>query len=125
MDRCPNCGVHLDPAKRKKEVEVPVDLVGLALYANDPALCMMWPSLMASWVRTYPRGREWILEQVALAHSWEVANPENRKRQRGRFLNTWLSRGQDRHWRGSGGVRKKPWTDAWDEFEELKKSDNT
>lgn len=50
--------------------------------------------LLAGWRKAYP-GVD-IPREIRKAHAWELSNPEKRKVNRVRFLNSWLARQQDR-----------------------------
>lgn len=80
---------------------VPDELRDLELYAADPKLCRAWPPFLTAAQQAYP-GVD-ILAEVRAAHAWEVANPKRRKKQRTRFLHSWLSRAQDRAPGGQDG----------------------
>lgn len=72
---------------------VPRELAGMRLYAVDEKLLARWDELIPCWRQSYP-GVDVLLE-IRKAHSWELCNPANRKKDRVRFLNKWLSRAQD------------------------------
>ena len=72
---------------------IPADIKGLQLYESDKKLCTRWAELCAAWREAFPAID--ILAEVKKAHAWEVANPSRRKHDRGRFLQSWLSRAQD------------------------------
>jgi uncharacterized protein YdaU (DUF1376 family) len=80
---------------------VPEELRDLPLYAADKALCRRWPELYESLKAACP-GVD-VLAEIAQAHSWEVANPKKRKKNRTRFLQSWLNRAQDRRSRPTPG----------------------
>jgi hypothetical protein len=95
---------ELQEGKEGKELEegtesaktppsVPPEISGLALYEGDEKLCRRWPTLLPEWKKAYP-GVD-VLAEVRKAHAWELANPNRIKKDRPRFLNTWLSRAQD------------------------------
>jgi hypothetical protein len=69
---------------------VPAELQGLSLYRMDQKLCEKWAAVYPEWVKAY-RGID-ILQEIRKAHVWEVSNPEQRKRLRVPFLNSWLNR---------------------------------
>lgn len=71
----------------------PVELSGLALYETDWKLCKRWTELLKGWKSAFPGVN--VLGEVRKAHAWEVANPTRVKKDRPRFLYTWLSRAQD------------------------------
>ncbi len=77
----------------KTSATVPPELRGLELYKVDEKLLKKWPQLLTAWKASCPGVN--IIVEVARAHAWEVANPERRKKNRARFLNTWLSKAQD------------------------------
>jgi hypothetical protein len=77
----------------KTPPSVPPEISGLALYEGDEKLCRRWPTLLPEWKKAYP-GVD-VLAEVRKAHAWELANPNRIKKDRPRFLNTWLSRAQD------------------------------
>jgi len=70
--------------------QAPEELQGLPLYASDSKLIGEWPKLLASWQVAFPDVD--IASEIAKAHAWEVSNPQKRKRDRARFLHSWLSR---------------------------------
>lgn len=78
------------PQRGTKPENVPVELQELTLYANDAKLIGQWPKLLASWQVAFP-GVD-VAWEVAKAHAWEMSNPQKRKRDRARFLHSWLSR---------------------------------
>lgn len=69
---------------------VPVELRDLPLYARRTALHAEWPVLLAGWRQIYPDLD--VLAEVRKAHHWEMINPNRRKRNTARFLNSWLNR---------------------------------
>jgi len=73
---------------------VPDDLENLELYRQDDKLCERWESFRDASETAYP-GVD-VVAEVAKAHSWEVANPARRKKNRLAFLNNWLTRAQDK-----------------------------
>ena len=73
--------------------EIPSELKGLALYEKDEKLCSQWGGLLPAWKLAYP-GVD-VVAEVRKAHAWEVSNPQNQKKNRGRFLANWLQRAQD------------------------------
>jgi len=73
-------------------------LRGLMLYEQDTRLLDKFPALLPAWTRSYP-GINVSLE-IARAHSWEISNPKRRKIDHARFLNSWLSRAQDKSSQG-------------------------
>ena len=77
----------------KAPASVPPELAGLELYEVDNKLLKKWAQLTAAWKASCPGVN--IKTEVAKAHAWEIANPQRRKKDRGRFLNTWLSKAQD------------------------------
>lgn len=72
---------------------VPRELAAMSLYAVDEKLLARWEEVLPCWKQSYP-GVDVLLE-IRKAHSWELCNPANRKKDRIRFLNKWLSRAQD------------------------------
>lgn len=84
----------------KQPAEVPEALKSMTLYSVDAKLCTRWAEAYSAWRDAYP-GVD-VLAEVAKAHAWEVANPKRRKTNRLRFLDSWMSRAQDRG-RGRGG----------------------
>jgi len=82
-----------EPIPPEPPVSVPEELKNLSLYAADPKLCRRFPDLLPSWRTAFPGIV--LLDEIAKAHAWEVANPSRRKRDRARFLNTWLNKAQD------------------------------
>ena len=70
-------------------MKVPEELNALPLYREDQKLLKKWPELVAAWKVAYP-GLD-VVYEIKKAHAWEVANPERRKKQRGRFLTNWLA----------------------------------
>ena len=76
------------------EAPVPEELQDLELYASDQRLCRRWPDVYLAWQKAFP-GLD-VLAQVRLAHSWEMANISRRKKNRLKFLQSWLNRAQDR-----------------------------
>ncbi len=81
-------------ARSEKSETIPAELQGLALYEKDKKLIQAWPELKVALEKANP-GVVVKLE-VAKAHAWEVANPQRRKRDRPRFLTSWMARAQDR-----------------------------
>ena len=73
--------------KKRKEKNI---LSGLDLYEDDNKLCSEIDSLMETWTEAYP-GVD-IMAEIRKAHAWEMSNPAKRKKDRKRFLNSWLSR---------------------------------
>lgn len=73
---------------------IPPELANLALYRVDKKLCARWPELIAAWTEAYPNLN--VPKTVASAHAWEVANVKRRKRDKARFLQSWLDKEQDR-----------------------------
>ena len=71
----------------------PPELSGLTLYEQDRKLCSRWTALLPAWRKTFP-GVD-VMTEVRKAHTWELANPTRIKKDRPRFLNTWLSKAQD------------------------------
>lgn len=69
---------------------IPDELVNLSLYRQDEKLCAGWVEAYAVWRETY-KGIN-VLQEVRKAHAWEICNPTQRKTQRLRFLNNWLSK---------------------------------
>jgi len=74
---------------------VPEDLKDCFLYVLDENLCRRWEELMLAWRVAYP-GID-IVAEIKKAHCWEVNNKRRRKRNRPRFLTTWLDRAQDNY----------------------------
>lgn len=101
------------PPGRHPEIATPADLQGLQLYATDKGLCGRWPELLTAWKIAFP-GVD-ILAEVRAAHAWEVANPKQRKVNRSRFLQTWLSKAQDKptgdRARAPGLSRRSSWAE--------------
>ena len=88
-------GMDIIPERINVSESVPPDeLKSLPLYASDVKLCQKWNELLPSWKSAYPRVD--IMAEVRKAHAWELANPSLRKRNRSRFLNSWLQREQDK-----------------------------
>lgn len=99
--------------ERKKEksgepqpVSTPTDLRDLTLYAADPKLCRAWEDLKRAAADAYP-GIDIIVE-TKKAHAWEISNPSNRKTNRTRFLNNWMSKAQQ----DASKYRQKPGSEA-------------
>ena len=81
------------PAESKppsKETQDPVK--GLSLYEQDAKLLKAWPKLYSTWLHLADGNSAWIDQQITAAHSWEIANPKRRKKDRPRFLNGWITR---------------------------------
>jgi len=78
---------------------VPAELQALSLYALDAKLCARWAEVYPLWQETY-KGVD-ILGEIRKAHTWEVCNPDKRKRLRVPFINNWLSRAQESQHRAS------------------------
>lgn len=74
-------------------IEVPKAFAGLELYESDAKFCKQWPSLLKALVEAYPNKD--ILAEIRKAHAWEVANPDRRKRARGKYFRGWMSRASD------------------------------
>lgn len=72
---------------------VPAELAGLSLYRLDEKLCERWAEVYPEWLRTY-KGID-VLQEIRKAHAWEICNPDQRKKLRVAFLNSWLSRGHE------------------------------
>jgi hypothetical protein len=85
---------------------VPPELRDLDLYREDAKLCARWPTLLRTWVKTYP-GLD-VLAEVRRAHAWEVENPTRRKVNRPAYLGQWLRREQDRPRRPTNGNGAAP-----------------
>lgn len=81
-----------EPAKTPSAAPPP-ELAPLVLYASDGKLCSRWGDLYPAWKQAFP-GVD-IIAEVRKAHTWETANPSRVKKDRPRFLNTWLSKAQD------------------------------
>lgn len=82
-------------------VGIPDELAGLTLYAADAKLCKRWAELKTAWQQACP-GID-VLAEVRKAHAWEVANPKKVKKDRARFLGSWMNRAQDRGGPSGGG----------------------
>lgn len=97
----------LTPLAESQQTTLPLPLkihpwlVGLDLYLKDKKLMEKIWTIDKAWMQAYPGVT--IEAEIRAAHSWELANPERRKVQRIRFLNSWLGRAQDRGGRGSWG----------------------
>ena len=52
------------------------------------------PNLSSSWLIAFPEP-DWIIQEINKAISWENANPRSRKKNFGRFVTNWLTRGWD------------------------------
>lgn len=77
-------------------MDVPVELRGLALYEADEKLAGTWVEFYAAMRATYPMLD--VMQEVKKAHAWEMAQPPTaRKKNRVRFLTTWLAREHTRH----------------------------
>lgn len=72
---------------------VPSELQGLELYRTDSKLLNAWPRMLPAWKTACP-GVD-VVAQIVKAHTWELANPKHRKRDRLRFLTNWMNRAQD------------------------------
>lgn len=72
---------------------VPQELKGLPLYEADAKLCRAFPALLPAWRTAHP-GVD-VLAEVRKAHAWEVSNPTRAKKNRPKFLASWLCRAQD------------------------------
>ena len=85
-----------EPAKKPPVTEptIPAELKELSLYAKDKKLIQAWPELKVALEKANPGVV--VAMEVAKAHAWEVANPTRRKRDRPRFLTSWMARAQDR-----------------------------
>jgi hypothetical protein len=70
---------------------IPEAIKDMRLYAKDKRLCKQWNELVEEWRLDAKLASIDILAEVRAAHRWEVANPARRKKDRGRFLNNWLS----------------------------------
>ncbi len=81
-----------EPAKTPSAAPPP-ELSGLTLYEQDSKLCAQWATLLPAWRKAYP-GVD-VVAEARKAHTWELANPTRIKKNRARFLNTWLSKAQD------------------------------
>ena len=73
---------------------MPQELRKLFLYKNDAKLCERFSALLQLWSDTYLElgGKAWVLEEIAAAHAWEFENKSTRKKDRPKFLGTWLRR---------------------------------
>ena len=84
----------------------PPELADLELYAADRKLCKRWGQLLRTWQRTYPGLA--VLDEVCLAHAWEVENVRKRKTDRARFLGRWLRRSEERRQRDAPVADEPP-----------------
>ena len=81
---------------------VPAELEDLELYREDAKLCRRWHELMTAWEKAY-KGID-VLAEVRRAHAWELCQPL-RKKDRPRFLQSWLNRTYERHGRAGNGAK--------------------
>ena len=88
-------GVFCSEASKTMPSEPPQGLKDLILYCVDEKLCRRWSELLPAWTLAYPAVD--VMAEIRMAHAWEVANPTRRKKDRARFLASWLSRAQDRN----------------------------
>ena len=72
---------------------IPEELTKLALYRADAKLIAQWDVVLPAWKEANP-GID-VVAEIRKAHAWELANPKKRKRDRIRFLDSWLRRAQD------------------------------
>jgi len=87
-------GGNSEPEKSVPEpLPIPKELKGLFLYEIDKKLIKAWPELFPALKMANP-GID-VVQQTANAHTWEVANPSRRKRDRPKFLANWMARSQD------------------------------
>ena len=83
---------HKETSKGTTEgegVAVPPELEGFQLYKADANLCRRWSELLPAWEQAHPDLD--IPSEIAKAHAWEVSNPSKRKKDKPRFINTWLN----------------------------------
>lgn len=52
------------------------------------------PKLAEAWLTSFPEP-DWITQEINKALAWEIANPRSRKKDFGRFMTNWLTRGWD------------------------------
>jgi len=71
---------------------------------------MVKAKITCSWVRAYPDA-EWVMQEIRKALAWEVANPQRRKKDFGRFMTNWLSRSWDSR-KSNQGMNKAEQRDA-------------
>jgi len=69
---------------------IPPELKDLELYRTDENLLRRWPELYPAWKKAFPELD--VLDQIRKAHTWELANPSRRKKDRPRYLTNWLNR---------------------------------
>lgn len=74
--------------KDKDSWVVPKQLSGLTLYEIDRKLCEKLPSVYPLWEDAYPYLN--LMKEIKSAHLWEVSRPRRRKKDRIRFLTTWM-----------------------------------
>ena len=98
---CPHCG---KPFGTAAEGEAPPPIRGLKLYEADEKLLSDFWTRYAAWCQAFP-GLD-VTGEIRRAHAWELAQPpRQRKKNRARFLTTWLKR----EWRKfSGQGRERP-----------------
>jgi hypothetical protein len=51
-------------------------------------------TLVRGWLEIFPEP-DWILGELRKAHIWEEANPRKKKKDFGKFMTNWLTRGWD------------------------------
>lgn len=85
------------PARQAPEPEADVAAISL----NDGTEWRPTQALFAEYVRLYPNVD--VKQQFNEMRSWSLSNPQKRKTKRGvtRFVNSWLSREQDKGCRGT------------------------
>ena len=68
---------------------IPEQLRGLELYQSDDKLIKNFTRNYNAWKKAHPHLD--IDGEICKAHAWEMNNPKRRKRDRVRFLGTWLN----------------------------------
>lgn len=97
---------------------VPEELRGLRLYETDSKLCARWSEWYESAKQAHPKLD--VMAEVRKAHHWEVANPTRRKKQRTRYLTTWLNNAErDRRREEETVDPEQKWEEKWSEWPEL------
>lgn len=72
-------------------------------FDSDSVCVLLLKDVLATaqeaWLKAYP-SPEWLIEEIALAHSWCESNPDRRPKNFQRFLSNWFNRGFEKYRKG-------------------------
>lgn len=75
----------------RAEASLPKELSEVHEFLNSKQISIV---LIETWLQSFPEP-DWIIQELKKANVWEIANPRKKKKDFGRFMTNWLTKGWD------------------------------